>query len=229
MKINRSKTGGRLIRAHIKVSGSSGGKIHITACLTHWFLQSHEPYLSCCCSLRPVCTQTSCRGKEHRWLSERKASILYRSHFFYFLWWIPRRTPCCCLVLQTEMWLSCFKLKLQVLFTSVFFFLYVSMRPDVNSSKNAIKCTMFQLSNFLFPFLDLPPSLPDNPEKAGMEFSKDTWNTGMGFYRSRAATCNVALSFTMVSNILTSHNIPIFGPLFLIRTPAEQLCMTNYP
>lgn len=160
MKINRSKTGGRLIRAHIKVSGSSGGKIHITACLTHWFLQSHEPYLSCCCSLRPVCTQTSCRGKEHRWLSERKASILYRSHFFFFLWWIPRRAPCCCSVLQTEVWLFCFKLKLQVLFTSVFFFLYVSMRPDVNSSKNAVKCTTFQLSNFLFPFLDLPCSLP---------------------------------------------------------------------
>lgn len=52
MKMNRSKTGGRLIGAHIKVLGSSGGKDSHYRVLDTSFFQSHGPYQSPC-SLSP--------------------------------------------------------------------------------------------------------------------------------------------------------------------------------
>lgn len=56
MKMNRSKTGGRLIGAHIKVLGSSGGKDSHYRVLDTRFLQSHGPYRSPC-SLSPDSAQ----------------------------------------------------------------------------------------------------------------------------------------------------------------------------
>lgn len=96
MKMNRSKSGGRLIGAHIKVSGSSGGKDSHYRVLDTRFVQSHGPYLS------PLLTQARhpAEGKAAPFVAEGKANLLCY-FFFFFSLWIPGTAPCCCLVLQT--------------------------------------------------------------------------------------------------------------------------------
>lgn len=72
MKMNRSKSGGRLIGAHIKVSGSSGGKDSHYRVLDTRFVQSHGPYLS------PLLTQARhpAEGKAAPFVAEGKANLL---------------------------------------------------------------------------------------------------------------------------------------------------------
>lgn len=95
MKMNRSKSGGRLIGAHIKVSGSSGGKDSHYRVLDTRFVQSHGPYLS------PLLTQARhpAEGKAAPFVAEGKANLL--CCYSFFPPWIPGTAPCCCLVLQT--------------------------------------------------------------------------------------------------------------------------------
>lgn len=88
MKMNRSKTGGRLIGAHIKVLGSSGGKdSHYRVLDTH-FVQSHGPYLSPC-SLSPDTPQ-----KEKQPSFGRGEPICFANTFFFF-----KNSKCCVAVL----------------------------------------------------------------------------------------------------------------------------------
>lgn len=95
MKMNRSKSGGRLIGAHIKVSGSSGGKDSHYRVLDTRFVQSHGPYLS------PLLTQARhpAEGKAALFVADGKANLL--CCYIFFSPWIPGTAACCCLVLQT--------------------------------------------------------------------------------------------------------------------------------
>lgn len=78
MKMNRSKTGGRLIGAHIKVSGSSGGKDSHYRVLDTRFVQSHGPYLS------PLLTQCRHRaeGKAAQFVAGESQSVVLMYYFF---------------------------------------------------------------------------------------------------------------------------------------------------
>lgn len=150
MKMNRSKTGGRLIGAHIKVSGSSGGKDLHYRVLDTRFVQSHGLYLSPC-SLSPDTLQKEKKPS----LCQGRANLLCLCITFFFL--IISRAVLLTFLLNPELLV---KFTTSIFFRNSIYFLATLCKP-LHRARNMVKWR--QGSPAIFTFILWPPRLFSSP------------------------------------------------------------------